>query len=99
MAHLVKPFIEEPVHWLAGGLFDSDTKLRRFDRLVGVLRQVMIDGTPPVVLAQKRAQHVQHSPAPRISIGVEDGVRIRVVLRYDRTPLAPVPCGKVLVLI
>src|SRR5258708_38227231 len=91
MTHFVEPLVEEPVHWLSGGLFNRDSKLARFHRLVRVLCQVMIDCAPPVVLAKIGAQHMQYGAPARISVGIEDRIRIGIVPGYDGPPLTAGP--------
>src|SRR5260370_37198728 len=51
----------------------------------------MVDRAPPVVFAEKSAQHVQYCAAARISISVEARVRLRIVLGHNRPSLSAGP--------
>ena len=99
MAHFVHPLVKEPVHRLPGRFFDGDAKLRRFNRLVRVFRQIVIDRAPPIVFAQKRAQHMQHRAPARICVSVKDRIGTGVVLRHDGTPQPARPRCVILILI
>ncbi len=91
MTHLVEPLIKKPVQWLAGSLFDGNSKLSGLHRLVRVLCQVMIDRSPPVILSQVSAQHVQYGAAARIGISIKNSVGVSIVFRYDGPPLTAGP--------
>src|SRR5204863_1439990 len=99
VSHLVNPLIEEPIHGLAGGLFDSNSKLFSLDRLVSIFRQIMIYRAPPVFFAQHLAKHVQDGAAPRIRVGIEYRIRISIVLRHNRASIPQAPGAIILVLI
>ena len=57
-----------------------------------ILRQVMIDRAPPVVLAQVCAQHVQNCAATRVRISVKDRIGVGVVFGHYG-PALPAPPG------
>ena len=48
----------------------------------------MIDGAPPVLFAERLAQHVQHCAATRISVVVEDRILVLKIAGDDGTTIA-----------
>ena len=51
----------------------------------------MINRAPPIVLAQKHAEHMQHCAAARISVGVEHRIRVCIVFGHDGPALPARP--------
>ena len=49
MPHLVKPLVEEPIHWLPGCFLNRNPKLLGLHGLVRVLSKIVIYRAPPVL--------------------------------------------------
>src|SRR5205085_4476284 len=79
MAEFVNPFVEEPIELLARRLFNGSAKLFGLDRLMRVLRQVMIERAPPLLVAEHRAEHVQDRAAALIVIDIEESFGVGVI--------------------
>src|SRR5262249_18249867 len=98
MAHLVNPFVDEPLYILARGFFYRGDKLLGLNVLPLVFLDIMAYSFKESVIAEDKTEHAKRSRSLLICVSIKQGVRVAVAPGHYRPPDPARPYFQVLLL-
>src|SRR5207248_3056059 len=92
---LVDPLLEEATEALSTRGLERAHQIARLDDALLVRLEIIPDAAPEHLVAELRAEQVEHEPALFVEVPIEQVERRVVVLTDDRPAIAPARLGRV----